>query len=148
MFRVMVGWWRYVLGTSWDFHTYQLAKSIKEMIERNNTPAIGLSNFRLDKGNSVSLLRPGGSPEFGDCIRAFFLFETKVGNGTGIVRLTPSDSAGDKWKAYTLYTSLQEIKGHEERKGASGPKGVNHGEHGDRKIWLEERRQLQRNGRC
>ena len=132
-----------MLGMSWDFHTYQSAKAIREMIERKKTQVIGLSNFRLDKGKAVSLLRPGGSPEFGDCIQAFFLFETKIGNGRGIVRLTPSDSTGDKWKAYTLYTSLQEIKGHEERKDASRPKGVNHGEQGDRKIWLEERRQLQ-----
>src|SRR6202044_684151 len=37
----------------------------------------------------------------------------------------------------------QELKGHEERKGNTRPRGVNHGEQGDRKIWLVRRSQLQ-----
>jgi hypothetical protein len=135
------GWWRDVLGMSWDFHTYQTTDSIKDMIQKNNTPSIGLTNFRLDPQKSVSLGTP--SPEFGDCITAFFLFETKVGRGKGILRLTSADTLGHEWKAFTFFTSLQELNGHEERKGTTRPKGVNHGEHGDRKIWLEERSQLQ-----
>ena len=126
---------------SWDFHTYQTSTAIKEMIAKSNTPEVGLANFRLDPKKDIVLQTP--SPEFGDCIVAYFLFETKVGRGRGIVRLTPADSFGHEWKAYTFYTCMQELKGHEERKGNTRPRGVNHGEQGDRKIWLERRSQLQ-----
>jgi len=112
------------------------------MIEHNNTPSTGLKNFRLNKEKVVSLLNPGGSPEFGNCILAHFLFDTMIGSGKGILRLTPVDQTGNEWKAFTFYTSLQELRGHEEKKGKTRPKGVNHGEMGDRTTWLEERAKL------
>ena len=111
------------------------------MIQRNNTTSIGLSNFRLDTEKSIVLGPP--SPEFGDCISAFFLFETRVGRGRGLVRLTPADTSGHQWKAFTFYTSLQELKGHEERTGRTRPRGVDHGEQTVRQVWLEKRSQLQ-----
>jgi hypothetical protein len=98
-----LGWWRDVLGMSWDFHTYQTPTSIEEMI-MNTTTEIGLTNFHLDTEKEVFLGTP--SPEFGDCIVAYFLFETRVGRGRGIFRLTPADSSGHEWNAFTLYTSL------------------------------------------
>lgn len=45
-----------------------------------------------------------------------FFFETKVGRGAGIFRLTQDRQSG-VWKAYTMYTSLQELKGFEEPLG-------------------------------
>jgi len=140
---LIVGWWRDVLALSWDFHTYHSRNGIKQMIERNNTDEVGLSNFALDPAVPVALQNPGGSPEFGDCITAFFTFETNVGRGKGVFRLMPADNQGNEWKAYTLFTSLQELKGCEERKGRSRPKGVEHGEHGNRKIWFEDRTKMQ-----
>jgi hypothetical protein len=48
-----------------------------------------------------------------------FFFETEFGRGAGFLRLTP-DAEGT-WKAYVVYTSLQELKGFEE---PLGPKRV------------------------
>lgn len=111
------------------------------MIEQRNTPATGLSNFHLDPSKPVKLVNP--APELGHCLIAYFLFETNVGRGKGIVNLTPADDSGHSWKAFTFYTPLQELKGFEERKGNRRPTGVNSGAHRRGKNWLDERNEGQ-----
>jgi hypothetical protein len=107
------------------------------MIEQNNNPAsTGLSNFRLDPTKTVKLINP--APQVGNCLIAYFIFETHVGRGKGIVNLTPEDQSGHAWKAFTLYTSLQELKGFEERKGDRRPTGVGSGARGG-ENWLDQR---------
>src|SRR5947207_6554179 len=118
---LMTGWWRDVLSLSWDFHTYQSAAAIQGMIQRQNTDAVRLSNFRLDPSKSVIQMTP--APAIGECIITYLLFETQCGRGKGIVTLTPADQSGHEWKAFTLYTSLQELKGYEERIGIRRPRG-------------------------
>lgn len=63
---------------------------------------------------------------------AFIEFETAVGRGKGHLRLR--DELG-----WTLLTTLQELKGHEERKGANRPLGAVHGSDPDRRSWAEKR---------
>jgi putative flavoprotein involved in K+ transport len=65
---------------------------------------------------------------------AWIEFETAVGRGSGHLRLKDG-------KAWTLLTTLYELKGHEEQKREDRPKGVNHGVDPDRLTWLEERRE-------
>ena len=43
------------------------------------------------------------------------------------------------WKAWTLLTAMEELKGHEEHLGARRRKGVAHGEQHGRRNWLEQR---------
>lgn len=62
---------------------------------------------------------------------AFIEFETTVGRGKGHLRLR--DELG-----WTLLTTLQELKGHEERKGSSRPLGAVHGSDPDRRSWAEK----------
>jgi hypothetical protein len=97
-----------------------------------------LSNFRLDPSKTVIEAAP--SPAIGVCIFAEFLFETNVGRGKGIVNLTATDGSGQHWKAFTFYTSLQELKGHEERQGSTRPKGI---DHDDTQTWLEKREKME-----
>ena len=63
---------------------------------------------------------------------AWFRFETAIAAGRGHVRLR-----GDQ--AWTLLTTMQELKGHEEKKGARRINGTEHGVHPGRKNWLEQR---------
>lgn len=116
------------MSLSLNFHTYQSATVIQDMIQQQNTDAIGLSNFRLDP--SKSIIEMTLAPAIGECtmIIAYFLFETQRGRGKGIVNLTPTDQSGHKWKAFTFYTSLQELKGYEERSGCRRPSGIEHGD--------------------
>lgn len=63
---------------------------------------------------------------------AFIEFETATGRGKGHLRLR--DEQG-----WTLLTTLQELKGHEERKGATRPLGAVHGSDPDTRSWAEKR---------
>ncbi len=56
-------------------------------------------------------------------IEAIFNFETAQGRGSGIVRLVPDTADGDRLKAWTLLTALDELKGFEEQLGTSRPRG-------------------------
>ncbi|MGX1059708.1 glycine/D-amino acid oxidase-like deaminating enzyme [Bradyrhizobium japonicum] len=46
-----------------------------------------------------------------------------IGRGSGIVRLVPDTGDGDRLKAWTLLTALDELKGFEEQLGTSRPRG-------------------------
>lgn len=63
---------------------------------------------------------------------AFIEFETAAGRGKGHLRLRDE-------LCWTLLTTLQELKGHEERKGANRPLGAVHGSDPDRRSWAEKR---------
>lgn len=67
---------------------------------------------------------------------AFIEFETGTGRGTGHLRLTSADGTD---KAWTLLTALQELKGHEERKGATRVRGAVHGDDPDPRSWAERK---------
>lgn len=64
----------------------------------------------------------------------WFTFETAVACGKGHIRLK-----GDK--CWTLLTTMVELKGHAELRGANRPKGVEHGAYENRKTWLERKQQ-------
>ena len=51
-----------------------------------------------------------------------FFFESNVGYGSGILRLT--QNADGVWKAYAVYTSLQELKGVKEPLGTNRVSGT------------------------
>lgn len=70
-------------------------------------------------------------------VQAFLRIETDVGKGDGIVRLVYDQGS---WKAYTLFTCLKELKGHEESVGKNRPQGVEHGEHTSSLNWLDRRK--------
>ena len=58
-----------------------------------------------------------------NAIEAIFKFETKVGRGSGIIRLIPDADDGNRLKAWTLLTELGELKGFEEQLGVNRPRG-------------------------
>ena len=56
----------------------------------------------------------------------------------GLLRLVEEDGEA---KAWTLLTTMYELKGHEEPRGDARPMGAEHGAHLDRTTWLERRQQ-------
>jgi hypothetical protein len=69
-----------------------------------------------------------------------FFFETATGRGSGVIRLT-QDSKG-VWKAYAIYTSLQELKNMEEPVGARRAYGTTEMMPGGlaQGTWIERRK--------
>ena len=96
----------------------------------------------LNVDNSSALRKPTIAPvDFvGEVqgISSFLTLETDVGRGRGIVRLC-KDSNDGQWKAFTLFTAMHELKGHEETIGYRRPEGVQHGGNPGRKNWKDRR---------
>jgi cation diffusion facilitator CzcD-associated flavoprotein CzcO len=72
-------------------------------------------------------------------IEAIFKFETAQGWGFGIVRLIPDPGDGDRLKAWTLLTALDELKGFEEPIGARRPRGQAYSRDFRGPNWLDQR---------
>jgi putative flavoprotein involved in K+ transport len=113
--------WRDLVAFSWNIVTVENRDGVADLARQ-----------------CLTHTAPGGlrvtepADEADGVITAWFAFETAVGRGTGQLRLT---DAG----AFTLLTTLDELKGHEEAKGAERPKGVHHGLDRDRITWRERR---------
>ena len=71
-------------------------------------------------------------------IDSWFTFETAVSRGKGHIRLKDG-------KCWTLLTTMRELKGFEEKRGATRPKGVQHGVCPIGKAGLSERLRKRRN---
>ena len=72
-------------------------------------------------------------------VESFLNIETDVGKGPGIVRLLQDQQDRGHWKAFTLFTAMHELKGHEETVRGNRPHGVAHGGTPGRLNWQERR---------
>jgi putative flavoprotein involved in K+ transport len=113
--------WRDLVSFTWNVKTLEGREQIRAMLAAN-LETIAPTGWRLE---SQSTLADG-------VVEAWIQFETAVGRGRGILRL--KDGA-----AWTLLTTLDELKGFEERKGARRPKGVEHGAYNRQRNWLEQK---------
>ncbi|KAK2462191.1 hypothetical protein APHAL10511_005779 [Amanita phalloides] len=123
-------WWRDMLALTWDFRTFRGTSAIQTFL-RDRIGATHPTAFKL-RQDFLGLQRP--YPDLA-WINAFFDFETDVGIGFGIFRLVPT--ANGVWKAHTVYTNLEELKGFPERIGSLRNHMPNHGH------WQEDRIQEQ-----
>ena len=108
------GFWRDLVAFTWTIKTFEGRGEIKALL------AATLANTRPHafsmRGNE------------------WFVFETTAGRGIGHLRLREG-------RAWTLLTTLQELKGFEEKAGRTREQGVEHGAINERKTWLERRDQ-------
>jgi putative flavoprotein involved in K+ transport len=111
--------WRDVLALSWNIQTINGAEAILNALKADAGRAAP-SGFRIDPDRAAprKVTRAGTST-----IEAIFKFETAQGRGNGILRLIPDAGDGNRLKAWTLLTALDELKGFEEQLGTSRPRG-------------------------
>jgi cation diffusion facilitator CzcD-associated flavoprotein CzcO len=111
--------WRDVLALSWNLQTLAGRDTIAgELTTR--APKAAATSFKIASNRAAPrwVTRAGTNN-----IEAIFNFETGLGRGSGIVRLVPDPADGDRLKAWTLLTALDELKGFEEQLGTSRPRG-------------------------
>lgn len=129
-------YWRDHLALSWDLHTLKGRDRISSFL---SSEGIRLTKLEIDRSS------PLRAPHFGPIdggigeakgVEFFVTFITEVGKGQGVARLAEKDG---QWKIFTLFTSLRELTGREERLNHRRPKGVEHGGRPDRKNWQERR---------
>jgi putative flavoprotein involved in K+ transport len=129
-------YWRDVLALSWNIQTVNGADAIlKELkaLSRGAAP----KNFKIDPDRAAPrrVTRAGTN-----AIETMFRFETADGRGNGILRLTPDAADGNRLKAWTLLTTLEELKGFEEPLGTTRPRGNAHSRDFRGPNWLDQRK--------
>jgi putative flavoprotein involved in K+ transport len=118
-------YWRDLVSFTWNICTLEGPESISEMLHERLTQ-VAPSHFIVE----------GQPTESDGVIEAWFTFETAVARGRGHLRLRDG-------RAWTLLTTMTELKGHEEYKGSRRRMGAEHGVHPGRQTWLELRQQEQ-----
>jgi putative flavoprotein involved in K+ transport len=129
-------YWRDVLALSWNLQTLNGAGAIlKELpgLARDAAPR----NFRIAQDRAVPrrVTRAGTA-----ATEAIFQFETNIGRGHGILRLTPDGADGNRPKAWTLLTALEELKGFEEQRDLTRPRGQAYSRDFRGPNWLDQRK--------
>jgi putative flavoprotein involved in K+ transport len=116
-------YWRDLVSFTWNIRTMEGRDAIRAMVEASAAEVVP-GSFALE----------GDANEADGVTEGWFTFETDVARHEGHVRLKGG-------KAWTLLTSMVELKGHEEKKGPTREQGVEHGAFRDRKTWLERKRE-------
>ena len=127
--------WRDVLAFSWNLQTWNGAEAILNELKplaRRAAP----ENFRIDPDRAAPrrVTRVGTG-----AIEAFFKFDTAVGRCNGVLRLAPDSGNGNRLKAWTLLTALDELKGFEEKLGTTRPRGQAYSRDFRGPNWLDQR---------
>lgn len=132
-------YWRDLLCSTWDFHTYSGIPTISSVLQASgNQCRLRKLSVDASSDHKKPIVCPIDSKGNVQGVRAFLTVETDVGRGRGLVKLTRDVEGGD-WKVFTLFTTLQELKGYEETVNTRRPSGVDHGAHTGRLNWQERR---------
>ena len=116
-------YWRDLVSFTWNIKTMEGRDAIRAMLDAT-APTAKPGGWQIE----------GEATEANGVTEAWFAFETALARGRGQIRLK-----GDH--CWTLLTTMTELKGFEEAKGPTRPKGVEHGASRDRKSWLERKTQ-------
>ena len=111
--------WRDLISFTWNITTVENREGVADLL-RSTLERVDPRGFRTSE-----------PPEEADGVTtAWFEFETAVGRGRGLLRLTEEG-------AWTFLTTLYELKGHEEPLRTARPMGAEHGANRERLTWLE-----------
>src|SRR3982750_67570 len=127
--------WRDVLAFGWRLRTVSGAPTIARILkqEARETRATG---FRTDPERTP----PRHATRAGTkCVEAIFRFDSAFGRGSGVLRFRADDD-GEAPRAWTLLTTLEELRGHEERVGPRRPTGQSYSRDFSGPNWLDKRR--------
>lgn len=117
--------WRDLVAFSWNLTTVEDHDGVRDLLQ-HTLERTDPSAFTLDEP----------ADEADGVVTAWITFETGAGRGRGLLRLKQEDGADRAW---TLLTTLYELKGHEEPRGTHRPMGAEHGANRERTTWKESR---------
>lgn len=114
-------YWRDILAFTWDFRTFDGKDRFRQFLQ-DCLAETKPESFAavVDQLQSVQQVAPDLL-----WLQSSFKFETKVGQCSGIVRLVPLPSG--QWKAHSIFTNLEEIRGFPEQLGHLRNPDPNHG---------------------
>ncbi|MQQ07797.1 SidA/IucD/PvdA family monooxygenase [Epibacterium sp. SM1979] len=116
-------YWRDIVSVTWNIKTVEGPSGVGDLLI-HQLAKTGPGGFQI---------QPKEVPTEEDgVITAWINFETKLGRGTGLIRIRDG-------RIWTLLTALQELKGFEEPRGRRRPMGAEHGAKKNRVTWKEKR---------
>jgi len=113
--------WRDLVAFSWNITTVENHEGVADLLRST-----------LDGTDPSGFTTTEPVEEADGVVTAWIAFETAVGRCNGLLRLNDEG-------AWTLLTSMYELKGYEEPKKVRRPKGVEHGAVRDRRTWKDNR---------
>ncbi len=126
--------WRDILAFTWHLTPTVGAREIADLLLARQK-SVGARAFSL----SPTRTPPRKVNRLGrECIEALFEFETSVGRCEGVLRLTHSDASPHR--AWVISTSLEELRGFEEKIGANRPTGAAYSRNFGGDNWEDVRR--------
>ena len=136
------GYLRDILALTWDYQTFAGPAEIQEGFE-SAPPAMWPRNVRCPPERMAPrVLRRSGRT----ILEAYFDFDTAVGRGSAFVRLQldqPGDAGAEESedpRVWMMLTTLQELRGFEERIGDRRPDGTEFSYKFGGDNWLDTRR--------
>ncbi len=125
--------WRDILAFTWHFTSSVGADQVLPTLLEQQSQ-IHSSNFRLASERAAPrIVRRQGI----ETLEAMFDFETTLGQGAGVLRLVRQPDS--TLKAWVLLTTLQELKGFEEKVGANRPSGAAYSRNFGGENWKDQR---------
>ncbi|APE11574.1 NAD(P)-binding domain-containing protein [Rhodococcus pyridinivorans] len=119
--------WRDLVAFTWNLKTVEGREGVSDMLHARLADT-DPSGFRTTE--------PASDDD--GVLSAWIAFETAVGRGVGHLRLERDEESGQD-RAFTLLTTMQELKGYEENRGTRRPRGTKHGADKHRVTWSEQR---------
>jgi thioredoxin reductase len=126
------GHWRDVLAFTWRIGTVSGAHAIAAALQEHARRARP-GGFRTDPERTAPrhVTRAGAK-----CVEVIYRFETALGRGSGVLRFFPDE---EEPRAWTLLTSLDELKKFEEHVGRRRPDGWGYSRDFAGPNWLDVR---------
>jgi putative flavoprotein involved in K+ transport len=116
-------YWRDLISFTWNLKTLEGKDEIQAML------AATISDVQPSHWQII-----GEATEENGVTAGWFTFETAVARGKGYLRLKAE-------RCWTLLTAMTELKGYEEKRGATRVPGVEHGSFRNRQTWQERKTQ-------
>ena len=113
--------WRDLVSFTWNIKTVEGPEGVADML-----------NATLDRADPSGFHTSEEPTEADGVTEAWIEFETATGRARGHLRLKDEG-------AWTLLTTLYELKGFEEPRGTQRARGAEHGANRDRETWTEKR---------
>ncbi len=127
-------WWRDLLVSTWDLRTAHQTQNLRDRLAVfADAAAYG---FAVQRGKVPELVRPDGEAPW---LQAFFVFETSVARCRGVIRLMEDDAGHGDWRAWTLLTAMDQLRGFEEAIGDRRPWGMSL-DRTESDNWLDRRK--------
>ena len=128
------GYWRDLLTFGWIFKNVHGIEAIRTWLSAAVPPNVA-SDFRMEAEPTAGTLG-----EFGPTLDFFFAFQTDIALGRGFIRLIEDSNQPESFKAFTVLTTMRELKAFPEPNARKRLREDMRASAGELQNWLDRRK--------